>query len=235
MARRKLSMNEYLEMVYQWHRGRSVRQIRDSLRMSRKTIHKYLELLRERGLNRERPLPEEADLAQRVASVVSSASFKQPARERIRLYHPQIESWLKAAAYNPAAGGPPAGRRAPARGQLHEPAPLRPRAHRAAPEAGDRAPGPTGGRAGPGRLWLCRTDEGSGKRQASQSLGLHPDPQLQVATVLCVSSLGRIAAPGWTVIGNGGAGSPTDPRPPTPALCGVPGRATEEPQGAHRE
>ena len=24
MARRKLSMNEYLEMVYQWHRGRSV-------------------------------------------------------------------------------------------------------------------------------------------------------------------------------------------------------------------
>ena len=31
MARRKLSMNEYLEMVYQWHRGRSVRQIRDSL------------------------------------------------------------------------------------------------------------------------------------------------------------------------------------------------------------
>ena len=42
MARRKLSMNEYLEMIYQWHRGRSVRQIRDSLRMSRKTIHKYL-------------------------------------------------------------------------------------------------------------------------------------------------------------------------------------------------
>ena len=42
MARRKLSMNEYLEMVYQWHRGRSVRQIRDSLRMSRKTIRKYL-------------------------------------------------------------------------------------------------------------------------------------------------------------------------------------------------
>ena len=37
MARRKLSMNEYLEMVYQWHRGRSVRQIRDSLRISERT------------------------------------------------------------------------------------------------------------------------------------------------------------------------------------------------------
>ena len=53
-------MNEYLEMVYQWYRGRSERQIRDSLKISRKTIRKYLDLLRERGLNRERPLPEEA-------------------------------------------------------------------------------------------------------------------------------------------------------------------------------
>ena len=85
MARRKLSMNEYLEMVYQWHRGRSVRQIRDSLRMSRKTIHKYLRRLAEEGLSRERPLPEEAELAQRVASVVKPAVFEQPARERIRL------------------------------------------------------------------------------------------------------------------------------------------------------
>ena len=94
MARRKLSMNEYLEMVYQWHRGRSVRQIRDSLRMSRKTIHKYLRRLAEEGLSRERPLPEEAELAQRVAAVVNSAVFEQPARERIRPYHQQIVDWL---------------------------------------------------------------------------------------------------------------------------------------------
>ena len=94
MARRKLSMNEYLEMVYQWHRGRSVRQIRDSLRMSRKTIHKYLRRLAEEGLSRERPLPEEDQLAQRVASVVKSAVFEQPARERIRPYHQQIVDWL---------------------------------------------------------------------------------------------------------------------------------------------
>ena len=30
-------MEEYLELVYQWHRGRSIRQIRDSLQISRKT------------------------------------------------------------------------------------------------------------------------------------------------------------------------------------------------------
>ena len=94
MARRKLSMNEYLEMVYQWHRGRSVRQIRDSLRMSRKTIRKYLRRLAEEGLSRERPLPEEDQLAQLVTSVVNPAVFEQPARERIRPYHQQIVDWL---------------------------------------------------------------------------------------------------------------------------------------------
>ena len=30
MARRNMRMEEYLELVYQWHRGRSIRQIRDS-------------------------------------------------------------------------------------------------------------------------------------------------------------------------------------------------------------
>ena len=34
MARRNVRMEEYLEMVYQWHRGRSSRQIRDSLKLS---------------------------------------------------------------------------------------------------------------------------------------------------------------------------------------------------------
>ena len=42
MARRNMRMEEYLELVYQWHRGRSIRQIRDSLQISRKTIRKYL-------------------------------------------------------------------------------------------------------------------------------------------------------------------------------------------------
>ena len=40
MARRNVMMEEYLELVYQWHRGRSIRQIRDSLQISRKTIRK---------------------------------------------------------------------------------------------------------------------------------------------------------------------------------------------------
>ncbi len=60
-----------------------MRQIRDELKMSRKTIHKYLRRLAVQGLSRERPLPEEEQLAQMVASVLNPAVFEQPARERI--------------------------------------------------------------------------------------------------------------------------------------------------------
>ena len=89
-----MRMEEYLELVYQWHRGRSIRQIRDSLQISRKTIRKYLLLFMASGLSREKPLPPQAELARIVASVVQVAVFEQPARERIRLYHRQIQDWL---------------------------------------------------------------------------------------------------------------------------------------------
>ena len=95
MARRNVRMEEYLEMVYQWHRGRSSRQIRDSLKMSRKTMGKYLGQLVAKGLSRDKPLPPDEELARMVASVVKVAVFEQPARERIRLYHEQIEEWLE--------------------------------------------------------------------------------------------------------------------------------------------
>ena len=95
MARRNVRMEEYLELVYQWHRGRSIRQIRDSLQISRKTIRKYLRLFMARGLSREKPLPPQEELARMVASVVQVAVFEQPARERIRLYHQQIQEWLE--------------------------------------------------------------------------------------------------------------------------------------------
>ena len=80
MARRNVRMEEYLELVYQWHRGRSIRQIRDSLQISRKTIRKYLRLFMARGLSREKPLPPQEELARMVASVVQVAVFEQPGR-----------------------------------------------------------------------------------------------------------------------------------------------------------
>jgi len=87
-------MNEHLEMIYQWHQGRSSRQIRDSLHISRKTMRKCLKRLRAAGLSRDRPLPPAEELSQLVASAAAPAVFSQPAQERLRMHHQQLKEWL---------------------------------------------------------------------------------------------------------------------------------------------
>ena len=129
MARKNVKMEEYLELVYQWHRGRSIRQIRDSLQISRKTIHKYLRLFMARGLSREKPLPPQEELAQMVASVIQVAVFEQPARERALLLPPADPGLAWAASYDHSAGTAAARGAARVEGQLYERVPLCARAH----------------------------------------------------------------------------------------------------------
>jgi len=95
MARRNIAMNEHLEMIYQWHRGRSMRQISRSLDMARKTIRKYLRQLAKAGIHRDQPLPPEEELCRLVASVEGATAFSRPAQERLCPYHQQIERWLE--------------------------------------------------------------------------------------------------------------------------------------------
>ena len=95
MTRRNIAMNEHLEMIYQWHRGKSIRQIRRSLHLSRKTIGKYLNRLVEQGIRRDQPLPPEEELCRLLASVQAASPFARPTQEKLSRYHPQIEKWLE--------------------------------------------------------------------------------------------------------------------------------------------
>ena len=95
MARRNIAMNEHLEMIYQWHQGRSIRQIRRSLDIARKTIRKYLNRLAEEGIGRDQPLPPEEELCRLIASVQGTAAFARPAQEKLCHYHQQIDKWLE--------------------------------------------------------------------------------------------------------------------------------------------
>jgi transposase len=56
MARKEILVEELVEVLYQWHQGRNIRQIKRSLGFDRKTIRKYLELAERYGLSREMPL-----------------------------------------------------------------------------------------------------------------------------------------------------------------------------------
>ena len=66
MARRQVTMNEIVEMIYQWHQGAGFKGIRRSLGFDRNTIRKYVRLAREVGVCRGAPFPEESDLVRRL-------------------------------------------------------------------------------------------------------------------------------------------------------------------------
>ncbi len=53
MARRDISMEELVEVLYQWHMGRSVSQIKRSLSIDRKTIRKYMGLAEGHGFSKD--------------------------------------------------------------------------------------------------------------------------------------------------------------------------------------
>ena len=57
MARREITMNEIVELIYQWHQGAGFKSIRRSLGFDRKTIRKYVRLARRRGLGEKSRFP----------------------------------------------------------------------------------------------------------------------------------------------------------------------------------
>jgi len=57
MARRQVSMNEIVEIIYQWHQGKSVKGIERSFGIDRKTVRKYVRLAQSIGVCRYRAFP----------------------------------------------------------------------------------------------------------------------------------------------------------------------------------
>jgi DNA-binding CsgD family transcriptional regulator len=97
MARKEIRMEELIEVLYQWHKGRNISQIKRSLGLDRKTIRKYIELAEPYGFLREDEVRDDGyymQLAGRIQSGLKtplgcSASFKKTA-----LYQPIIEKLL---------------------------------------------------------------------------------------------------------------------------------------------
>lgn len=56
MARKEIMMEELVEVLYQWHKGRSISQIKRALGLDRKTIRKYVELAEGHGFRRDMQL-----------------------------------------------------------------------------------------------------------------------------------------------------------------------------------
>ena len=57
MSRRQVTMNEIVEMIFQWHQGAGFKQIERSLGFDRNTVRKYIRLAQVAGVARGTPFP----------------------------------------------------------------------------------------------------------------------------------------------------------------------------------
>jgi transposase len=95
MARRKVAMNEIVEIIYHWHQGNSIKGIQRSLKFARKTIRKYIHMAQQVGVTRQEPFPDEQELIRKLRSLSCSLSlYETPAIDSLAPYRDRIKQWL---------------------------------------------------------------------------------------------------------------------------------------------
>jgi len=96
MARRQVTMNEIVEMIYQWHQGAGFKAIRRSLGFDRKTIRKYVHLAQAAGVQRGSPFPQECELVKRLKEVQAPAFLRETPGQALIVPHREwIEELLR--------------------------------------------------------------------------------------------------------------------------------------------
>ena len=89
-------MNEIIEMIYQWHQGKSVKGIERSFGIDRKTVRKYVRLAQSIGVCRDRAFPLETELASQLGSLSHSRLLREkPVRDLIASHREWVEEKLK--------------------------------------------------------------------------------------------------------------------------------------------
>lgn len=97
MARKELKVEELVEVLYQWHQGRNISQIKQSLGLDRKTIRKYIELAEGYGFIRDddaRDYRYYLELASRIQAGLKTPVESTPAYRTTSLYQSVIERLL---------------------------------------------------------------------------------------------------------------------------------------------
>jgi transposase len=96
MARRQVTMNEIVEVVYQWHQGAGFKAIGRSLGFDRQTIRKYVALAQRVGISRGGPFPEESELVKRLREVSSSHLLREtPAQDLLAPHREWMAELIK--------------------------------------------------------------------------------------------------------------------------------------------
>jgi transposase len=97
MGKRSIPMIEQTEMIYRWHRGESQRAISRSLGVSRKTIRRYVNRVKDAGLSQDKPLPPDAEIAVLLNQEKKNQHkpCQTPVQDRLRAHDDELSEWSK--------------------------------------------------------------------------------------------------------------------------------------------
>ena len=97
MARREVTMNEIVEVAYQWHQGAGLKAISRSLGLDRKTVRKYIRFAQLAGIARSSPFPEETSLVSAIKEISSPSSLRgTPAQDVLAPHREWMAEKIKA-------------------------------------------------------------------------------------------------------------------------------------------
>jgi len=97
MARKDFRMEELVEVLHQWHSGRSISQIKRSVWIDRKTIRKYVDLALGHGFSRDmevQPYQYYLELAGKIQRGLKAPLDSSPAYRKTALYQTTIDKLL---------------------------------------------------------------------------------------------------------------------------------------------
>ena len=97
MARKGFSVDELVEVLHQWHKGRSITQIKHSVGMDRKTIRKYICLADGHGFKRDMGIQTYQyylELAGKIQRGFKTPLDSSPAYRKTLLYQTTIDKLL---------------------------------------------------------------------------------------------------------------------------------------------
>jgi transposase len=90
MAYKLFEAMDIYNIIMRWHAGYNIQQISNTLEIDRKTVRTYIKLVEKAGIVHDQPLPEKAELLERLVPLIPANKRPQPGQNVFEPYKDEI-------------------------------------------------------------------------------------------------------------------------------------------------
>jgi transposase len=96
MAYKRINAMDLYQLISRWHAGYNISRISKTLGLDRKTVRQYIELAKQAGILKERPLPEKTKLLKQLDDFIPQKQYVQPVRSVFVAHKDEIVNLITA-------------------------------------------------------------------------------------------------------------------------------------------